>query len=62
MLHAAIPGLMVLGSVREQAEQAMMSKPVSNTLPWSLHQLLPPGSCTVFSSCPDFSSVMNSDV
>jgi hypothetical protein len=41
----AIPGLVVFGSIRKQAEQAMRSKPVSSTLPWSLHQLLPPGSC-----------------
>jgi hypothetical protein len=40
--------LVVLGSIREQAEQARGSKPVSNILPWPLHQSLPPG------SCPDF--------
>ena len=40
-----IPGLVVLGSIRKQAEQAMVSKPVSSSIPpWSLHQLLPPGS------------------
>ena len=42
MVDAVIPELMVLGSVRKQAEQAMRSKPVSNTPPWHLHQLLPP--------------------
>ena len=42
----AIPVLVVLGSIRK-AEQAMGSKPVSSTLPWPLHQLLPPGSCPV---------------
>jgi hypothetical protein len=31
-LGGAIPGLVVLGSVRKQAEQAMGSKPVSSTL------------------------------
>jgi hypothetical protein len=30
----------VLGSIREQAEQARGDKPVKNILPWSLHQLL----------------------
>jgi hypothetical protein len=29
-----------LGSIREQAEQARESKPVSNIPPWPLHQLL----------------------
>jgi hypothetical protein len=38
----AIPGLRVLGSIREQAEQARGSKPVSNIPPWPLHQLLLP--------------------
>jgi hypothetical protein len=41
----AIPGLVVLGSLREQAEQARASegsKPVSNIPPWPLHQLLLP--------------------
>jgi len=37
----AIPGL-VLSSIRKQAEQVRGSKPVSNTPPWSLHQLLLP--------------------
>jgi hypothetical protein len=34
-------GLMVLGAIRKQAEQAMKSKPVGRTPPWALHQLLP---------------------
>jgi hypothetical protein len=34
----------VLGSIRKQGEQALGSKLVSSTLPWPLHQLLPPGS------------------
>jgi hypothetical protein len=38
----AIPGLVVLGSIREQAEPARGSKPVRNILPWPLHQLLLP--------------------
>jgi hypothetical protein len=33
---------LVLGSIREQAEQARGSKPVSNIPPWPLHQLLLP--------------------
>lgn len=39
----AIPGLVVLGSLRMQAKPAMWSKPVSNTLSWPLHLLLLPG-------------------
>jgi hypothetical protein len=37
-----ISGLIVFGSIREQAEQARGSKPVRNTPPWPLHQLLFP--------------------
>jgi hypothetical protein len=47
----AIPGLMVLGSIRKQAEQARSSKPIRNTPPWPLHQLLLPD---LFSPSPDF--------
>jgi hypothetical protein len=47
MVDSAIPGSVVLGSIRQQAEQAKESKPVSNTCVWPLHQLLPPGSCPV---------------
>ena len=32
----AIPGLVVLGSIRKQAEQARGSKPVSHIPPWLL--------------------------
>jgi hypothetical protein len=35
-----ISGLVVLGSIREQAEQARGGKPVKNIPPWPLHQLL----------------------
>jgi hypothetical protein len=38
----AIPGLVVLGSIRELAEQARGGKPVRNIPPWPLHQLLLP--------------------
>jgi hypothetical protein len=33
-------GALVLGSIREQAEQARGNKPVRNLSPWPLHQLL----------------------
>jgi hypothetical protein len=38
----AIPGLVVLVSIRKQAEQARGSRPVSSILPWPLYELLPP--------------------
>jgi hypothetical protein len=37
-----ISGLAVLGSIREQAEQAGGSKPVKNISTWPLHLLLLP--------------------
>jgi hypothetical protein len=37
-----IPGLVVLGFIREQAEQTRGSKPISNIPPWLLHQFLLP--------------------
>jgi len=42
LVGGAVPGLVVLGSIREQAEQARGSKPVSSIPPWPLHQLLLP--------------------
>jgi hypothetical protein len=42
LVGGAISGLGVLGSIREQAEQARGSNPVSNIPPWPLHQLLLP--------------------
>jgi hypothetical protein len=42
IVGGAIPRLVVLGSIRKQAEQARGSKPVSYISPWSLHQLLLP--------------------
>ena len=45
MVGGAIPGLVVLGSIKKQSEQTMGSKQVSSIPPWPLHQLLPPGSC-----------------
>jgi hypothetical protein len=40
LVGGAIPGLVVLGSIRKQVEQARGSKPVSNIPPWPLHHLL----------------------
>jgi hypothetical protein len=40
LVGETIPGLVVLGSIREQAEQARGSKPVKNIPPWLLHQFL----------------------
>jgi hypothetical protein len=42
LVGGTISGLVVLGSIREQAEQARGSKPVKNISPWPLHQLLLP--------------------
>jgi hypothetical protein len=42
LVGGTISGLVVLGSIREQAEQARGSKPVSSIPPWPLHQLLLP--------------------
>jgi hypothetical protein len=48
MVDGAIPGLIVLGSIKKQAEQSKRrSKPVSSTPPWPLHQSLPLASCPV---------------
>jgi hypothetical protein len=43
LVGGTIPGLVLLGSIRKQAEQARGSKPVRNIPPWFLHQLLLPG-------------------
>jgi hypothetical protein len=40
IVGGGIHGLVVLGSIRKQAEQARVSKPVRNIPPWPLHQLL----------------------
>jgi hypothetical protein len=42
LVGGTISGLVVLGSIREQADQARGSKPVKNIPPWPLHQLLLP--------------------
>jgi hypothetical protein len=42
IVGGTISRLVVLGSIRKQAEQARGSKPVSNIPPWPLHQLLLP--------------------
>jgi hypothetical protein len=59
IVGGAIPGLVVLGSIREQAEQARGSKPVMNIPPWLLHQLLLPDLLEFQSRLP---LVMNSNV
>ena len=40
LVGGTIPGLVVLGSIRKQAEQARGNKPVSNIPRWPVHQLL----------------------
>jgi hypothetical protein len=40
LVGGTISGLVVLGSIRGQAEQARRGKPVRNIPPWLLHQLL----------------------
>ena len=40
LVGGTISGLVVLGSIREQATQARGSKPVKNIPPWPLHKLL----------------------
>ena len=40
LVGGTISGLVVLGSIREQAEQARGGKPVKNIPQWPLHQLL----------------------
>jgi hypothetical protein len=42
LVGGTISVLVVLGSIREQAEQARGSMPVKNIPPWPLHQLLLP--------------------
>ena len=54
-------GLVVLGSIRKQAEKAMRYKPVSSTPPWSLYQILLQVPVLLeFLSCLPL--IMNSDV
>ena len=55
MVGGAIPGLVVLGSMREQAEQTLGSKPVSST-PSQPASASAPASRFLphLSSCPDF--------
>ena len=42
IVGGAIHGLVVLGSIRQQTEQARGSKTVSNIPPWPVYQLLLP--------------------
>jgi hypothetical protein len=39
LVGGPISGLVVLGSIREQAKQGRGGKPVRNIPPWPLHQL-----------------------
>jgi hypothetical protein len=50
LVGGTISGLAVLGSIREQAEQARGSKPIRNIPPWLVHQLLLPD-LLEFQSC-----------
>lgn len=50
MSGSATPALVALGFLRQQAEQALKSKPVSTTPPWPLLQSLPPAFCFKFRS------------
>jgi hypothetical protein len=59
LVGGAIPRLVVLGSIRKQAEQARGSKPVRKILPWPLHQLLLPDLLEFLSWHP---LVMNNNV
>jgi hypothetical protein len=42
IVGGAIPGMVVLSSLRKKAEQDRGSKPIRNIPPWPLHQLLLP--------------------
>jgi hypothetical protein len=42
LVGGTISGLVILASIRQQAEQARGSKPVRNIPSWPLHQLLLP--------------------
>lgn len=48
----AITGILLLGSIRKPIEQTMRTKPVSSIPAWPLHQLLPPGFCSVWFPVP----------
>ena len=54
-----LSGMVVLGSIRKQAEKTRESKPVRNIPPWPLHQLLLPDLIEFQSWFP---LVMNSSV
>lgn len=47
-VDSATPGLVVLGALSKQGEQAKSSQPVNSTPPWSLCLSLRPGSCLNF--------------
>jgi hypothetical protein len=58
IVGGAISGLLVQGSIRSLAEQAVRSKQVSSTPPWPLHQL-PLSVPVLFEFLPWLTSVMN---
>lgn len=45
IVYCAIPGLVVLGSVKNEAKQAMKSKPVCSNPLYPVHQLLASDPC-----------------
>lgn len=51
VLGGALTGLVVLGVLRKQAEQALKSRPVHSSPPGTLSQCQPPGCCTGFLPC-----------
>jgi hypothetical protein len=61
IVGGAISWLGVLGSIRKRIEQAMRSKPVSNTLPRPLYKLLPQV-LALFEFLSGLPLMMNSDV
>jgi hypothetical protein len=55
LVGGAIPGLVVLSSIRKQGEQAKGSKPVSSIPPWPLYPSTPASKFPpCVSSCPGF--------
>ena len=62
MVSGATPELVVLSSIGKQTEQAMGSKLVSSIPPWLLHQLLPPGSCSISVPVLSFLQMMADNV
>lgn len=49
-MGGGILGMVVLGFIKNQVQQAIGNKPLNSTPPWLLHQLLSPDSCPVWIS------------